>query len=317
MEKNEKSTDQEQLGDFEEKQKVIYLGQDDDLNQAAERLEHTKEQRVAIVVPQEGALRSSVAIRLLNKRARDLGKDLCIISADRQVRAIAQATGLRVAESLESPPSSRSPGRTTAQRKRPSSAPPRTPIAEASLTQPLSEEKALGAFQSLVEKHFENLNYRESNLAQRAKTFNRFAGLSKVAFIFLGAFVATRPFADSLFGATTLINALAYVLAGVVIATLAGLDAGFKWESRSRELAKLAASTHSTRETAEIEKTRIATIADQQEREEAIKKLLETLTGHSTAFYEEAPTLGFNPVVDAESSSSMRKKRSRAMPDPN
>src|SRR5690348_14743352 len=128
MEKNEKSTDQEQLGDFEDKQKVIYLGQDDDLNQAAERLENTKEQRVAIVVPQEGALRSSVAMRLLNKRARDLGKDLCIISADRQVRAVAQTAGLRVAESLESPPPSRSPVRPIADRKRTPSAPPRTPI---------------------------------------------------------------------------------------------------------------------------------------------------------------------------------------------
>lgn len=309
MEKNEKSTDQEQLGDFEEKQKVIYLGQDDDLNQAAERLENTKEQRVAIVVPQEGALRSSVAMRLLNKRARDLGKDLCIISADRQVRAVAQTAGLRVAESLESPLPGRSSTRATADKKRTSSAPPRTSIDEASLIQPLSEEKAFGAFKSLVEKHFENLHYRERNLAKRAKTFNRLAGLSKVALIFLGAFVATRTFADSFFGATTLINTLTYVLAGVLIATIAGLDAGFKWESRSLALAKLAAFIQSTREKAEIEKTRIATIADQQEREEAIKKLLEKLTGHSTAFYEEAPSLGFNPVVDAESSSSMRNKR--------
>ena len=284
MAENKKSTAQEQLGDFEEKRKVIYLDPDDDLNQATERLENTKEQRVAIVVPQQGVLRSAVALRLLNKRAREMGKDLSIISADRQVRAVAQAAGFRVTESLESPPTSRSPVRAAADRKRTSSSPTRTPIDEASLTQPLSEEKAFGAFKSLVEKHFENLKYRERDLAKRAKTLDRLAGLSKVSLIFLGAFIATRVFADSLFGATNLINVLTYVLAGVLTATIAGLNAGFKWESRSIELAKLAASTQAAREKAEIEKTRIPTIADQREREEAIKKLLEKLTGQSTAF---------------------------------
>lgn len=305
MAENKKSTDQKQLGDFEEKRKVIYLDPDDDLNQATERLENTKEQRVAIVVPQQGVLRSGVALRLLNKRAREMGKDLSIISADRQVRAVAQAAGFRVTESLESPPTglspaSRSPVRATAERKRTSSSPTRTPIDEASLTQPLSEEKAFGAFKSLVEKHFENLKYRERNLAKRAKTLDRLAGLSKVSLIFLGAFIATRVFADSLFGATNLVNAFTYVLAGVLTATIAGLNAGFKWESRSIELAKLAASTQAAREKAEIEKTRIPTIADQHEREEAIKKLLEKLTGQSTAFYEEASTLGFNSVADVQ-----------------
>jgi hypothetical protein len=49
-----------------------------------------------------------VGWRLLHARAREMGKDVLVISADRQVRAVAKAAGFKIAESQESPVSGKS-----------------------------------------------------------------------------------------------------------------------------------------------------------------------------------------------------------------
>ncbi len=80
----------------------IYLDPDDDLNRVTERLAATTSQRVVIIVPQQTEMRSNVFWRLLYSRARGMGKEVTVISADRQMRSIAKVAGFRVADAQAS-----------------------------------------------------------------------------------------------------------------------------------------------------------------------------------------------------------------------
>jgi hypothetical protein len=57
-----------------------------------------------MVIPPQTQLRSHVAWKLLYARARELGKEVVIVSSDPQVRSVAHAVKFKVANSLESPP---------------------------------------------------------------------------------------------------------------------------------------------------------------------------------------------------------------------
>ena len=81
----------------------IYLSPEEELTSVRERLEKTQARRIILVIPPQTQLRSHVGWRLIHARMRELGKDLLVISPDRQVRAVARAAGFRVAESQESP----------------------------------------------------------------------------------------------------------------------------------------------------------------------------------------------------------------------
>ncbi|HEX7735258.1 MAG TPA: baseplate J/gp47 family protein [Ktedonobacteraceae bacterium] len=85
----------------------IYLSPEEELTSVRERLERTQARRIILVIPPQTQLRSHVGWRLIHARMRELGKDLVVISPDRQVRAVARAAGFRVAESQESSPSNR------------------------------------------------------------------------------------------------------------------------------------------------------------------------------------------------------------------
>lgn len=85
----------------------IYLSPEEELTSVRERLEKTQARRIILVIPPQTQLRSHVGWRLIHARMRELGKDLLVISPDRQVRAVARAAGFRVAESQESSPSNR------------------------------------------------------------------------------------------------------------------------------------------------------------------------------------------------------------------
>lgn len=92
---------------------TIYLSPEEELTSVRERLEKTQARRIDLVIPSQTQLRSHVGWRLIHARMRELGKDLLVISPDRQVRAVARAAGFRVAETQESPSNrSRSGGNT-------------------------------------------------------------------------------------------------------------------------------------------------------------------------------------------------------------
>ena len=95
-------------------EQIIYLDPGDDVTKVRERLEQVPAKRIIMIVQQQTQLRSHVGWRLLHARAREMGKDILVISTDRQVRAVAKAAGFKVAESQESPVSkSRPPSRPT------------------------------------------------------------------------------------------------------------------------------------------------------------------------------------------------------------
>jgi len=88
-------------------EQTIYVSPEDELTSVRERLERTQARRITLIIPQQTSLRSHVGWRLIHARMRELGKDLLVISVDRQVRAVARAAGFRVAETQE--PSSNRP----------------------------------------------------------------------------------------------------------------------------------------------------------------------------------------------------------------
>ncbi len=88
-------------------EQTIYIGPEDDLTSVRERLEGIQSRRVTLVIPNQTQLRSHVAWKLLHARARELSKDVLIVSSDPQIRSVAQAVKFKVAHSLESSPISR------------------------------------------------------------------------------------------------------------------------------------------------------------------------------------------------------------------
>ena len=89
----------------EKKEKIIYLGPEEEFTNVRERLENTDARSIILVIPPQTQLRSHVGWRLLRSRARELGQDVLVISSDRQIRTVVRAAGFRVAQATESPTS--------------------------------------------------------------------------------------------------------------------------------------------------------------------------------------------------------------------
>ncbi|MDQ2714409.1 MAG: baseplate J/gp47 family protein [Chloroflexota bacterium] len=88
-------------------EQLIYLSPEEELTDVRERLEHMPARRIIFVVPPQTKLRSHVGWRLLYARARELEKDVLVVSPDRQVRGVVKEAGFKVADSLESSPTSK------------------------------------------------------------------------------------------------------------------------------------------------------------------------------------------------------------------
>lgn len=86
---------------FMSDEQMIYISPDDDLTSVRERLEGVLSKQVTLIIPPHTQLRSHVAWKLLHARAREMGKEVLIISSDPQIRSVAQAVKFRVANSLE------------------------------------------------------------------------------------------------------------------------------------------------------------------------------------------------------------------------
>ncbi len=112
-------------------------------------------------------------------------------------------------------------------------------------------------------------------LANVAARRAQWATASKVVVIALGAFAATKSAADQLLGATSHIAMVTYTLLGLVIATVAGLEAAFKNEVTAAELRILAAAGQSTVRQVDSRWQRDIGGVAGQERVEAALKLIE------------------------------------------
>src|SRR5215471_18097077 len=99
-------------------EQMIYISPEDDLTSVRERLEHVQPKSVTLIIPAHTQLRSHVAWKLLYARARELGKEVLIVSSDAQIRSVAHSVKFRVATSLES---------SSPAKPRPASRPSRSP----------------------------------------------------------------------------------------------------------------------------------------------------------------------------------------------
>jgi hypothetical protein len=83
-------------------EQTMYIEPEDDVTTVRERLRQTANKQITLVIPPQSQLRSHLTWRLLYTRARELGKEVLIVSSDPQIRSLAHAVKFRVAHSLES-----------------------------------------------------------------------------------------------------------------------------------------------------------------------------------------------------------------------
>jgi len=91
-----KSTTKEPRPIRENEQKV-YIGPDENITAVRQRLEHIESQYVVLIVPPQTRLRGQVVWKLLSARAKELGKEISIVSTDPQIRALARSVRFDVA----------------------------------------------------------------------------------------------------------------------------------------------------------------------------------------------------------------------------
>ncbi|MFH1749679.1 MAG: hypothetical protein ABH837_02180 [bacterium] len=75
--------------------KVIYLEDDEEITSVIDRLKHSDGKRIALVIPRNAAITSSVvSLKLLKKTADDLSKELFLVASDDTSRTLIKRAGL-------------------------------------------------------------------------------------------------------------------------------------------------------------------------------------------------------------------------------
>lgn len=82
-------------------------------------------------------------------------------------------------------------------------------------------------------------------LAKAAQKFKRYAAWTRILLIVLGACAATQGTWDEMLGGRQN-STYVFTVMGILISTLAGIEAAFKFEGKGSALSMLAASCHST-----------------------------------------------------------------------
>jgi hypothetical protein len=136
-------------------------------------------------------------------------------------------------------------------------------------------------------------------LAKAASEVDRRAAIAKVVLIFLGAFAATKGATDQIVGASNIINIITYTVAGLLVATIAGLEAAFKFETRATELKVLAASCQATiRQVDSQWQKEIGTAASTDEKLSAARRLLDVQDTKLADIQEKAARNGVNITLE-------------------
>jgi len=103
----------------------------------------------------------------------------------------------------------------------------------------------MDSLQKAIVRRQEELHKARAILAKRARKFSLVSGVITVLTVTLGALVATRDTALSLFANSRTLLVVFYSLSGVIIASVAGLEAAFRFRDKSAKLHLLAATTES------------------------------------------------------------------------
>jgi len=73
-------------------EQIIIVQPEEDLTHLRERLEQVQNRYIILVVQPPTQLRSHLSWRLLHSRVRELGKDVLVVTSDRQIRSIAKVS---------------------------------------------------------------------------------------------------------------------------------------------------------------------------------------------------------------------------------
>jgi hypothetical protein len=74
----------------------VYIDTSETITDVRERLARLPQQSIALVVPQPTQLQNIVAWKLLARCVEELGKEVLIVSSDRQIRALAKSVKLEL-----------------------------------------------------------------------------------------------------------------------------------------------------------------------------------------------------------------------------
>jgi hypothetical protein len=132
-------------------------------------------------------------------------------------------------------------------------------------------------------------------LAREAHRFRRYAGLTRTVVILCGAIIATQSAWEQAFVGYKAYSFLVFTGLGVLVTTVAGLEAAFKFEAKGAELNLLAASCHSTvRKTDASWYKQVGIAASGDEQVAGAMSLIELQDTKLSEIQEKAAAIGVN-----------------------
>jgi hypothetical protein len=114
-----------------------------------------------------------------------------------------------------------------------------------SAQEPDSTPEPLAVVQNAVDARQNELKRCADSLAKHAKWLWRLSTFSKVALVVLGALAASKGAADQLWGSPNRGVLTTYTVIGLLVATVAGLEAALHFERRATVYSQLAANAQS------------------------------------------------------------------------
>jgi hypothetical protein len=136
-------------------------------------------------------------------------------------------------------------------------------------------------------------------LAREAHRFRRRGGVNRVILIALGAMTATQAGLEQLELIPKTYLSLVFLITGVVIAVIAGIEAAFKFESKGAELTALAASCHSmVRQTDSAWYRQVGIESDSEKQVTGALQVIELQQAKLDEVQEKAATLGVNIALE-------------------
>ena len=152
----------------------------------------------------------------------------------------------------------------------------------------------------------------------RANRAGRFAALSKVVTIVIGAFIATSGAAQILFGGETVVVLVSYTLLGVAIAAVVALSTAFRFDERASGLNRLSVDCRAAMLDLHYKYQRTVQRAAQQERADAALDMIVEWDRQLMGLRQRASELGliiktdFQPVTSEAEISAMEAGQTRA-----
>ena len=147
----------------------------------------------------------------------------------------------------------------------------------------------------MIETGLGELDNTEKILAVKEKRFATGASWTKWMLLVLGASVVTKEATSRLIGTSNPVNIVIYMIIGLLVTALAGIEVAFKWEDRSGRLGILAATCKKIKRQTTSRLIEIfATETDEKLLISSAKEHLVSLNAKIDDIQEEAAKLGIN-----------------------